>query len=101
MTIQEYAAELLQAREAIAKLAGECSEAYDRIAQLENPWIPVEKKLPMPHLYVLCCCEYNNSVRIPYVSYHDGDEWGCSYKVTHWAYLPKLPDWEEWGKEGR
>lgn len=58
-------------------------------------WINAKDMLPLPHLYVLCCCEYNHSVRIPYVSYHDGDEWACGYKVTHWLYLPELPEYEE------
>lgn len=99
MTIQEYTAELMQAREAIAKLARECAEAYDRIAELENPWISVKDRMPEESDCYLVYIVANNTpknksiITLYYTNLtkqfvYENRE---LFTVTHWMPLPEPP----------
>lgn len=119
MTSLDYPEEILQLRKALADVADECSKAYDKIAQLENPWISVEDRMPESGSTVLVlwddrylyngneihnrriqtaiCCNENDGTKCFIVN---DTYYAELINVTHWMPLPNMPEqpYEEWDR---
>ena len=92
MTSLDYMEEILRLRKALADVADECSKAYDKIAQLENPWVSVEDRMPDVNQLVLVYADLDNKTAYCTTDYiGQNGTWTGSFYVTHWCYLPKAP----------
>lgn len=105
MTSLDYMEEILRLRKALADVADECSKAYDKIAQLENPWISVEDRMPEKDGSYLIAMYHRLMVGGIYKTYTarfvasfnaEYKEWTVMGEVcttvTHWMNLPDFPE---------